>query len=202
MNLRHIFRGSFPSSRLTTGLPQRIFGCTTFVHVHNRSKLELRAKKCIFVGYALIQKGYKCYDPHASKIIVTMDLTFFESQLYFTTHLQGEYHVGEDSFFCDIEEIRYQEKNEPNITINTDGIDVGEDIDKCDPRDDKDQSNLNNKNSEIELEPIAPSNDKNQKMKIENKKQKCRCIRERIQLKKKGLKILSAAKNQSHNTLL
>ena len=52
MNLRHLFRGSFPSSRLTTDLPLRVFGCTPFVHVHNRRKLELRAKKCIFVGYA------------------------------------------------------------------------------------------------------------------------------------------------------
>jgi len=94
-----VFKESFPSSRLTTDLPLRVFGCTTFVHVHNRSKLEPRAKKCIFVGYAPSQKGYKCYDPHARKIIVTMDLTFFESQLYFTTHLQGEYHLGEDSFF-------------------------------------------------------------------------------------------------------
>ena len=81
-----------------------------------------------------------------------MDLTFFESQLYFTTHLQGEYHVGEDSFFCDIEETRYQANDEPNITINTDVIDVGEDIDKCDRRDDKDQSDMNDKNSEIEPE--------------------------------------------------
>ena len=55
-------------------------------------------------------------------------------------------------FFFYIEETRYQANDEPNITINTDVIDVGEDIDKCDRRDDKDQSDMNDKNSEIEPE--------------------------------------------------
>jgi len=79
--------------------------------------------------------------------------------------------------------------------------DVGEDINKCDPRDDKDQSDLNDKNSEIEPEPIALSNDKI-KMGIENQKHKCRCIREGTELKEIRPKILNTTKNQSHKTLL
>lgn len=47
-------------------------------------------------------------------------------------------------------ETRYQANDEPNITVNNNVRDVGKDIDKCHPRDDKDQSDLNDKNSEIE----------------------------------------------------
>uniref|UniRef100_A0A0V0GJR5 Putative ovule protein n=1 Tax=Solanum chacoense TaxID=4108 RepID=A0A0V0GJR5_SOLCH len=51
-----MFKTYFPTSRLTTDLPLRVFGCSVFVHVHvhdhNRSKLDPRAKKSIFVGDA------------------------------------------------------------------------------------------------------------------------------------------------------
>ncbi|PHT65971.1 hypothetical protein T459_30396 [Capsicum annuum] len=40
----------------------------------------------------LSQNGYKCYDPNTMKAIVTMDVTFSKSQLFFRTHLQGEKH--------------------------------------------------------------------------------------------------------------
>lgn len=76
-----------------------------------------------------------------------MDLTFFESQLYFITRLQGEHHIGEDSSFCDIEETRNQANEEPDITKNSDVRGLGKDINKCDPRDGRDLSHLNDKNS-------------------------------------------------------
>ncbi|RDY10289.1 hypothetical protein CR513_05230, partial [Mucuna pruriens] len=55
----------YPHFRTSNGLIPRIFGCTTFVHVHkeHRGKLDLRAIKCIFLGYSPTQKGYKCYNP-------------------------------------------------------------------------------------------------------------------------------------------
>jgi hypothetical protein len=36
----------------------RVFGCIAYVHVPNkkRSKLDPKAKKCIFIGYSLEQK--------------------------------------------------------------------------------------------------------------------------------------------------
>ena len=38
----------------------KIFGCPTYMHV-NEGKLEPRAKKCIFLGYASGVKGYKLW---------------------------------------------------------------------------------------------------------------------------------------------
>ena len=39
----------------------KFFGCVAFVHLHKglRTKLEPRALRCVFVGYALHQKGYR-----------------------------------------------------------------------------------------------------------------------------------------------
>ena len=74
-----LFKNSFPTSRVSTDLPLKIFGCIAFVHVHNqnRGKLEPRAKKCVFVGYFPTSKGHKCFDPISKKLFVTMDVTFF-----------------------------------------------------------------------------------------------------------------------------
>jgi transposase InsO family protein len=43
----------------------RMFGCIAYVHVLNekRSKLDPKVVKCIFIGYSLKQKGYKCFNP-------------------------------------------------------------------------------------------------------------------------------------------
>ena len=83
----------FPKNRTISSLPLKVFGCTVFVHNHepNRNKLDPKAFKCIFLGYAANQKGYKCYFPEKKKIIVTMDLTFFENTPFFPKNsLQGE----------------------------------------------------------------------------------------------------------------
>ena len=67
------FQKIFPLSRIYSNLPLKVFGCIVFVHLpnHNRSKLDqkvfvcivLAAEKCVFIGYASNQKGYKCYNP-------------------------------------------------------------------------------------------------------------------------------------------
>ncbi|KAK2414048.1 putative mitochondrial protein [Trifolium repens] len=93
------FKECFPSTRVSTDLILKIFGCTAFVHEHkNVGKLEPRAIKCVFVGYSPTQKGYKCFDPKNKKMYVTMDVTFFENKYFFDdTHLQVG-NLKEDSF--------------------------------------------------------------------------------------------------------
>ena len=43
----------------------KIFGCVCYVHVPDevRRKMEPKAVRCMFLGYRVEKKGYKCYDP-------------------------------------------------------------------------------------------------------------------------------------------
>ena len=57
------------------------------------SKLEPRVLRCVFIGYASNQKGYRCYHPPTKKVFVTMDVAFHENNMYFNnpeSSLQGE----------------------------------------------------------------------------------------------------------------
>ncbi|KAA0041009.1 reverse transcriptase [Cucumis melo var. makuwa] len=90
---------SYPSTRLVTEVPLRVFGCTVYVHsfCHNQTKFTPRAQACVFVGYPLHQRGYKCFHPPSRKYFVTMDVTFYKDRPYFPVgHLQGE-SVSEES---------------------------------------------------------------------------------------------------------
>lgn len=90
---RHVLTTTHPHIRFTFDLPLRVFGCTSFVHIHHtyRTKLDLKSLKCIFLGYSSHKKGYKCYFPITRKVYNSMDVTFFESQSYFPkSDIQGE----------------------------------------------------------------------------------------------------------------
>jgi hypothetical protein len=43
----------------------KVFGCDAYVHVpkENRSKLDKKDEKCIFIGYKYGLKGYKLWNP-------------------------------------------------------------------------------------------------------------------------------------------
>ncbi|KAL0315377.1 UNVERIFIED_CONTAM: Retrovirus-related Pol polyprotein from transposon TNT 1-94 [Sesamum radiatum] len=55
-----------------------IFYCSTYVHVPNdeRSKLDLKSKHCIFLGYKKGVKGYKFWDPVTRKMVISRDAVF------------------------------------------------------------------------------------------------------------------------------
>ena len=59
-----------------------MFGCPAYAHVRD-GKLEPRAKKCIFLGYASGVKGYRlwCNDTKSPGLIISRDVTFNESAL-------------------------------------------------------------------------------------------------------------------------
>jgi hypothetical protein len=48
----------------------RVFSCIAYVHVpdEKRSKLDPKAEKCIFIGYSLEQKGYRCFNLSIRKL--------------------------------------------------------------------------------------------------------------------------------------
>ncbi|KAL5577658.1 hypothetical protein UlMin_019357 [Ulmus minor] len=83
----------FPNFNTSSSISPRVFGCTSFVHIHSslRSKLDPKAIKCIFIGYSSTQKGYKCYHPSTQKFYVSADVTFHETRPFYTKpYLQGE----------------------------------------------------------------------------------------------------------------
>jgi hypothetical protein len=56
----------------------RVFGYIAYVHVldEKRSKLNPKFEKCIFIGYSLKQKGYRCFNPSTQKLQVSRDVVF------------------------------------------------------------------------------------------------------------------------------
>ena len=62
----------------------KIFGCESFVHIpkDERSKLDSKSKKCIFLGYANKKKGFRLYDDVNKKILHSRDVIFNEEKMF------------------------------------------------------------------------------------------------------------------------
>ncbi|KAJ7965013.1 Retrovirus-related Pol polyprotein from transposon TNT 1-94 [Quillaja saponaria] len=56
------------------------------VHIpkSNRTKLDPKAKKCIYVGYNSCRKGWRCMDPETKKLITSRDVVFDEVSSYYS----------------------------------------------------------------------------------------------------------------------
>jgi len=76
MNRTHTMavHGMTPEEKFTGKKPDvshlRVFGYIAYVHVpdEKKSKLDLKAEKCIFIGYSSEQKGYRCFNPSIRKL--------------------------------------------------------------------------------------------------------------------------------------
>uniref|UniRef100_A0A251TCA0 Putative copia protein n=1 Tax=Helianthus annuus TaxID=4232 RepID=A0A251TCA0_HELAN len=64
----------------------RVFGCIAYVHIpkQNRSKLDDKTERAIFVGYSEHSKGYKLFNPITHKMIISRDVIFSENQHWAT----------------------------------------------------------------------------------------------------------------------
>jgi hypothetical protein len=80
-------------------VPPRVFGCVCFVHDHRPSvgKLDPQVVKCVFVGYASTQKGYKCWDPIRRRLFVSIDVTFREFEPYYSNKCDLDHFLDEFS---------------------------------------------------------------------------------------------------------
>lgn len=76
---------------IKNSLDPNIFGCTAYVH-QNIRKLEPRAIRCIFLGYANEKKSYRCNDPVTDNMHVNHNVLFHETVPLFGSEgsLQGE----------------------------------------------------------------------------------------------------------------
>jgi len=88
-----VLQTTYPTNKILTSIPLKVFGCLAFVHNldPHHSKLDPKSIKSIFLRYSPHQKGYNCYSPTTRKFYHTMDVTFFEHQsCYPKVGIQGE----------------------------------------------------------------------------------------------------------------
>ncbi|GJU67540.1 retrovirus-related pol polyprotein from transposon TNT 1-94 [Tanacetum coccineum] len=73
-------------------LEPKVFGCTVFAHIPKsyRDKLDPCAEKCVFVGYGVNQKGYRCYNPKTRHMITTMNCNFLETKYFYSSQHSGQ----------------------------------------------------------------------------------------------------------------
>ncbi|KAL9994189.1 putative RNA-directed DNA polymerase [Helianthus debilis subsp. tardiflorus] len=76
----------------TLTLEPRVFGCSAFVHIPktDRGKLGPCAEKCVFLGYGINKKGYRCYSPKRRHMYTTMDCNFLETEFFYTAQHSGQ----------------------------------------------------------------------------------------------------------------
>ena len=59
----------------------KVFGCAYYSLLcpYNRHKLEFRSRQCIFIGYYLNHKGYRCLDTSTKCIFIFGHVIFYEN---------------------------------------------------------------------------------------------------------------------------
>jgi histone deacetylase 1/2 len=59
----------------------RLFGCACWPNLrpYNSRKLAFRSKRCAFLGYSNMHKGYKCLDISSGRVYISRDVIFDEA---------------------------------------------------------------------------------------------------------------------------
>jgi len=65
----------------------RVFGCLCYPLIPSttRNKLQPRSTPCVFLGYPLNHRGYKCYELSSRKVIISRHVLFEENTFPFST---------------------------------------------------------------------------------------------------------------------
>ncbi|GJW51622.1 retrovirus-related pol polyprotein from transposon TNT 1-94 [Tanacetum coccineum] len=101
-------------------LKPKVFVCTVFAHIPKsyRDKLDPCAEKCVFVGYGVNQKGYRCYNSKTHHMFTIMNYDFLETKYFYSPQHSGQ---GEEQ--CDtLSWLRYtSEESCPNQNTTSAG---------------------------------------------------------------------------------
>ena len=60
-----------------------VFGCWVYAHVQKdkQGSFQPKSRKCIFLGYPVNYKGWKCWDPATNEVFISRDVHFAESEM-------------------------------------------------------------------------------------------------------------------------
>jgi hypothetical protein len=96
--------GMTPKEKHTSKKPDvshfRVFGCIYIRACSRQEEIKTRPKKCIFIGYSLDQKGYRCFNPSIRKLQVNRDVLFDEMVSWYSPlkiTKDGEAKIGDVS---------------------------------------------------------------------------------------------------------
>jgi hypothetical protein len=67
------------------------YACWPNLRAYNDKKLSFRTRQCVFIGYSVSHKGYKCFDRTTGRVYITRDVVFDENVFPFSQSTsQGE----------------------------------------------------------------------------------------------------------------
>lgn len=94
----------------------RVFGCVAYAHIpdEERRKLDKKAVKLRFVGYANNAKGYRLYDEEKRRILIRRDVIFNESN--FDWKQEAEVPCSENEITMTTDE---SETRDDEVTVNS-----------------------------------------------------------------------------------
>ncbi|KAH0773837.1 hypothetical protein KY290_010974 [Solanum tuberosum] len=106
--------------------PSPVFGSTCYVHIPktNRTKLDLEAKKCVFVGYDSYGKGWRCMDPEPKKLVTSRDIVFDEISSYHSAQKTSNQETILDDDQENFEQLPERNLQEPNNEGSSNSDDV------------------------------------------------------------------------------
>jgi hypothetical protein len=70
------------------------FGCRAYAHVQKdkHTSFQPKSRMCIFLGYPIDYKGWKCWDPSTNEVFISHDVHFVETEMPGAQHFSNYPH--------------------------------------------------------------------------------------------------------------